>query len=194
MNRGFAALGGKLFKVDLEGTLLAMDAKSGAVLWETQMEDYKKGYSATAAPIIVKNLVVTGMAGAEYGTRGFIDAYDPETGKRVWRFYTVAGEGNRAAKPGTARPGNAAEGRRGYRIYDPKLNLIYWGTGNPGPDLNGEVRPGDNLYTCSLVAIDADTGKLKWHFQFTPHDVHDWDAVGDPILTDIDVSGNRCRP
>ena len=93
VNRGFATLGGKLFKVNLEGTLLAMDAKSGAVLWQTQMEDYKKGYSATAAPIIVKNLVVTGMAGAEYGTRGFVDAYDPESGKRVWRFYTVPGEG-----------------------------------------------------------------------------------------------------
>ncbi len=167
-----------------------MDAKSGAVLWQTQMEDYKKGYSATAAPIIVKNLVVTGMAGAEYGTRGFVDAYDPETGKRVWRFYTVPGEG----EPGSDTWHGEAWKRGGGSTwitgsYDPKLNLIYWGTGNPGPDLNGDVRPGDNLYTCSLVALDADTGKLKWHFQFTPHDVHDWDAVGDPILADIVMNG-----
>jgi len=190
VNRGFATLGGKLFKVNLEGTLLAMDAKSGAVLWQTQMEDYKKGYSATAAPIIVKNLVVTGMAGAEYGTRGFVDAYDPETGKRVWRFYTVPGEG----EPGGDTWHGEAWKRGGGSTwitgsYDPKLNVIYWGTGNPGPDLNGDVRPGDNLYTCSLVALDADTGKLKWHFQFTPHDVHDWDAVGDPIAVDIVMNG-----
>jgi alcohol dehydrogenase (cytochrome c) len=190
VNRGFAAHGNKLFKVNLEGTLLAMDAKSGAVLWETKMEDYKKGYSATAAPIIVKNLVVTGMAGAEYGTRGFIDAYDMETGKLVWRFYTVAAEG----EPGgdtwhgdTWKRGGGSTWVTGS--YDPKLNLIYWGTGNPGPDLNGDVRPGDNLYTCSLVALDADTGKLKWHFQFTPHDVHDWDAISDPVPVDIVNNG-----
>jgi alcohol dehydrogenase (cytochrome c) len=190
VNRGFAALGNKLFKVNLEGTLLAMDAKSGAVLWETQMEDYKKGYSATAAPIIVKNLVVTGMAGAEYGTRGFIDAYDPETGKRVWRFYTVPAEGEPGGdtwRADTWKRGGGATWITGS--YDPKLNLIYWGTGNPGPDLNGDVRPGDNLYTCSLVALDADTGKLKWHFQFTPHDVHDWDAVSDPVPVDIVTNG-----
>jgi alcohol dehydrogenase (cytochrome c) len=190
VNRGFAALGNKLFKVNLEGTLLAMDAKSGAVLWETQMEDYRKGYSATAAPIIVKNLVVTGMAGAEYGTRGFIDAYDPETGKRVWRFYTVPAEGEPGGdtwRADTWKRGGGATWITGS--FDPKLNLIYWGTGNPGPDLNGDVRPGDNLYTCSLVALDADTGKLKWHFQFTPHDVHDWDAVSDPVPVDIVTNG-----
>ena len=190
VNRGFAAYGNKLFKVNLEGTLLAFDAKSGTVLWETALEDYKKGYSATAAPIIVKNLVVTGMAGAEYGTRGFIDAYDMETGKRVWRFYAVPGPG----EPGSDSWHGDAWKRGGGATwitgsYDPKLNLIYWGTGNPGPDMDGDVRPGDNLYTCSLVAVDADTGKLKWHFQFTPHDVHDWDAVSDPVSVNLVLEG-----
>ena len=190
VNRGFAMYGSKLFKVNLEGTLLAMDPKSGAVLWQATLEDYKKGYSATAAPIIVKNMVVTGMAGAEYGTRGFVDAYDMETGKRIWRFNTIAGEG----EPGSDTWHGEAWKRGGGSTwitgtYDPKLNLIYWGTGNPGPDLDGNVRPGDNLYTCSLVAIDADTGKLKWHFQFTPHDVHDWDAISDPIPMDLNING-----
>jgi alcohol dehydrogenase (cytochrome c) len=190
VNRGFATQGNKLFKVSLEGTLLAFDAKSGAVIWETAMEDYKKGYSATSAPIIVKNMVVTGMAGAEYGTRGFIDAYDMETGKRVWRFFTVPGAGEPGSdtwRADTWQRGGGSTWVTGS--YDPKLNLIYWGTGNPGPDLNGDVRPGDNLYTCSLVALDADTGKLKWHFQFTPHDVHDWDAISDPIPVDIVFNG-----
>jgi len=190
VNRGFAMQGNKLFKVNLEGMLLAMDPKSGAVLWQTTLEDYKKGYSATAAPIIVKNMVVTGMAGAEYGTRGFVDAYDMETGKRIWRFNTIAGEGEPGGQTwhGDAwKRGGASTWITG--TYDPKLNLIYWGTGNPGPDLDGDVRPGDNLYTCSLVAIDADTGKLKWHFQFTPHDVHDWDAISDPIPMDLTING-----
>jgi alcohol dehydrogenase (cytochrome c) len=194
VNRGFAVKGTKLFKVNLDGTLLAMDATSGAVLWQTAMEDYKKGYTATSAPLIVKNLVVSGMAGAEFGTRGFIDAYDAETGKRVWRFYTVAGEG----EPGgdtwsgdTWKRGGASTWITG--TFDPETNLIFWGTGNPGPDLNGDVRPGDNLYSCSVVALDADTGKLKWHYQFTPHDVHDWDAVADPIPVDVTLNGSPVK-
>jgi alcohol dehydrogenase (cytochrome c) len=190
VNRGFAMQGNKLFKVNVEGILLAMDPKSGAILWQTALEDYKKGYSATAAPIIVKNMVVTGMAGAEYGTRGFVDAYAMDTGKRIWRFSTIAGEGEAGSESwhGDAwKRGGGSTWVTG--TYDPKLNLIYWGTGNPGPDLDGDVRPGDNLYTCSLVAIDADTGKLKWHFQFTPHDVHDWDAISDPIPMDLSIKG-----
>jgi len=194
VNRGFAALGNKLFKVNLEGTLIALDRKSGAVLWHATLEDYKKGYSATAAPLIVKNLVITGMAGSEFGTRGFIDAYDADSGKRVWRFYTVPGQGD----PGGETWSGDAWQRGGGATwitgtYDPELNLIYWGTGNPGPDMDGDVRPGDNLYSCSLVALDADTGKLKWHYQFTPHDVHDWDAVGDPVLVELDRNGRKVK-
>jgi alcohol dehydrogenase (cytochrome c) len=194
VNRGFATKGGKLFKVNLEGILIALDATSGAVLWQAVMGDYKKGYTATAAPLIVKNLVVTGMAGAEFGTRGFIDAYDAETGKRAWRFHTVAGAG----EPGGESWSGDAWKRGGGATwitgtYDPELNLVYWGTGNPGPDMDGDVRPGDNLYTCSVVALDADTGKLKWHYQFTPHDVHDWDAVSDPVLVEFNLDGHAVK-
>jgi alcohol dehydrogenase (cytochrome c) len=190
VNRGFARRGTALYKVNLEGTLVALDAKSGAVRWESTLEDYKKGYSATSAPLVVKNLVVTGMAGAEYGTRGFIDAYDADTGKRAWRVYTVA-EGGPSWSADSWKRGGGSTWITG--TYDPSLNLIYWGTGNPGPDMDGQGRLGDNLYTCSLIAIDADTGKIKWHFQFTPHDLHDWDAIGDPVLTDLVMEGRPVK-
>ena len=194
VNRGFAALADKLFKVNLESNLVALDAKTGGVIWESPIEDYKKGYSGTVAPLVVKNLVLIGIAGAEFGIRGFIDAYDADTGKRVWRFWTVAGEG----EPGRETWFGDSWKRGGGSTwitgtYDPELNLVYWGSGNPGPDLNGDVRKGDNLYTGSLVALDADTGKLKWHYQFTPHDVHDWDAIGDPVLVDLKVDGKPVK-
>lgn len=190
VNRGFAMQGDRLFKVNIEDTLVALDRVSGKKLWEVELGDYRKGYSGTVAPLVVKNLVVVGTAGAEFGIRGFVDAYDVATGKRVWRFYTIP----LAGEPGGDTWGPKTEPRAGGSTwitgtYDPELNLIYWGTGNPGPDMNGDLRPGDNLYTCSLVALDADTGKLKWHFQFTPHDVHDWDAIGDPVLVDFKVNG-----
>src|SRR5579863_4344590 len=194
VNRGFAALGNKLFKVNLESKLVALDSKTGNLLWETEIDDIKKGYSATVAPLIVKNLVVVGIAGAEYGIRGFIDAYDADTGKRVWRFWTVPEPG----EPGGDSWATGADAwKRGggstwvTGSFDPEMNLIYWGTGNPGPDWNGDVRPGDNLYSSSVIALDADTGRLKWHFQFTPHDVHDWDAVQVPVLVDADLRGRR---
>jgi alcohol dehydrogenase (cytochrome c) len=193
-NRGFAMIGDKLFKVDLEDRLVALDARTGDVLWRTELADYKKGYTGTVAPLAVKNLVIVGTAGAEFGTRGFVDAYDANTGNRVWRFNTVPepGEpGSETWKGDAWKLGGGSTWITG--TYDPELNLTYWGTGNPGPDLNGDVRPGDNLYTCSMIALDADTGKLKWHFQFTPHDVHDWDAVGDPVLADVTVAGRRVK-
>jgi alcohol dehydrogenase (cytochrome c) len=194
VNRGFALHGDKLFKVNIEDALVALDAKSGRVLWETQIEDFKKGYSGTVAPLVVKDLVLVGTAGAEFGIRGFVDAYNVNTGKRVWRFYTVAGPGESGGetwgKDSWARGGGSTWVTG---TYDPELNLTYWGTGNPGPDMNGDVRPGDNLYTCSVVALDVDTGKLKWHFQFTPHDVHDWDAISDPVLADLEISGRKTK-
>jgi alcohol dehydrogenase (cytochrome c) len=195
VNRGFAVLGNKLFKVNIEDKLIALDIKTGKTIWETELADYSKGYSGTVAPLIVKDKVLVGTAGAEFGIRGFIDAYDAATGKRLWRFYTVP----EANEPGGDTWGKAGSALRGggstwvTGTYDPDLNLVYWGTGNPGPDMDGNVRPGDNLYTCSLLAIDPDTGKLKWHFQFTPHDTHDWDAMGDPVLVDLTVGGKKVK-
>ena len=199
VNRGFAMIGDRLFKVNIEDTLIALDKASGELLWETQIADHRKGYTGTVAPIAVKNLVVVGTAGAEFGIRGFVDAYDATTGKRMWRFYTVAGPG----EPGADTWGNITTASEAWQrgggstwitgTYDPELNLIYWGTGNPGPDMNGDLRPGDNLFTCSVVALDADTGKLKWHFQFTPHDTHDWDAISDPVLVDLDTGGRKVK-
>ncbi len=191
-NRGVAILGDKVFVGTLDARLVALEAKSGAVVWDVEVADPRDGYSKTAAPLVVGDKIITGIAGGEYGIRGFLDAYDARTGERVWRFYTVPGEG----EPGhdswegdSWKTGGAPTWVTGS--YDPELNLIYWGTGNPGPDWNGEAREGDNLYSDSVIALDADTGELKWHFQFTPHDVHDWDATQTPILVDLEFDGRR---
>jgi len=194
VNRGFAMLGDTLFKVNLENTLVALDAKTGTVIWESTIDDFKKGYSSTVAPLAVKNLVIVGIAGAEFGTRGFIDAYDATTGKRVWRFWTIAAAGTPGGDTWSGDTWQRGGGSTWVTgTYDPDLNLIYWGTGNPGPDMNGDERKGDNLFSCSVVALDADTGKLKWHYQFTPHDVHDWDAVADPVLVEVEMQGRRVK-
>ncbi|MEX2263358.1 MAG: PQQ-dependent dehydrogenase, methanol/ethanol family [Bryobacteraceae bacterium] len=194
-NRGFARQGDRLYKVNLESTLVALDVKTGAVIWETPIGDTKKGYTTTVAPLVAKNLVIVGVAGAEFGVRGFIDAFHAETGKHVWRFYTVAGPEDPA---GMKTWGGDSWKQGGASIwvtgtYDPELNLTYWGTGNPGPDMYGDDRPGDNLYSCAVVALDLDTGKLKWHYQFTPHDVHDWDAIADPVLVDLNIKGAKVK-
>jgi alcohol dehydrogenase (cytochrome c) len=191
VNRGFGVIGDRLFMTTIDAHLLALDMKTGAVIFDIELEEYKHGYSATIAPLVVKDKVIIGIAGAEFGTRGWIDAYDPQTGKRVWRFYTVAGPG----EPGgdTWPPGDVYQ-RGGGSIwvtgsYDPEQNLVFFGTGNPGPDYYSHVRKGDNLYTASIVALDADTGKLRWHYQFTPHDVHDWDATQVPVLGELTING-----
>ena len=191
-NRGFAILGNRLFKVNMQATLVALDATTGDVVWEVESADYRKGYSNTVAPLVVNGMVVIGIAGAEFGTRDFLDAYDAETGERRWRFWTVPGPG----EPGNETWGGDSWKRGGASTwitgsYDPELNLIYWGTGNPGPDLDGAPRPGDNLYSDSMLALDADTGELRWYFQFTPHDVHDWDSVADPVLIDVEIDGQQ---
>jgi alcohol dehydrogenase (cytochrome c) len=191
VNRGFAILGDRLFMVTLDAHLLAMDSRTGSIIWDTVLADYRVGYAATLAPLVVKDKIIIGISGGEYPTRGFLDAYDPRTGKRVWRFYTVPGAG----EPGSETwPNTDAMARGGGATwmtgsYDPELNLIYWGTGNPNPDYYGSDRKGDNLYTCSIIAVDADTGALKWHFQFTPHDIHDWDANQIPVLADLTIGG-----
>src|SRR3984893_15558130 len=172
VSRGVAVLGDLIYIGTVDAHLVALDAKTGAVRWDTSVADYREGYSITAAPLAIGNKIVVGMAGGEYGVRGFLDAYDAATGKRAWRFWTVPGPG----EPGhntwagdTRKNGSATTWTTGS--YDPDTNLIYWGTGNPGPDWNGDARGGANLYSDCIVALDADTGVLKWHFQFTPHDV-----------------------
>ncbi|MFN3326341.1 MAG: pyrroloquinoline quinone-dependent dehydrogenase [Bryobacteraceae bacterium] len=190
VNRGVAVLGDRVYAGFVDGHVVALDAKTGALLWDVEVADRRTGHSVTVAPLAVKDKVIVGIAGGEYGIRGFLDAYDAETGERAWRFYTV---------PGPGEPGNETWAGDSWKTggaptwvtgsYDPELNLIYWGTGNPSPDWNGEVRKGDNLYSSSVIAVDADTGKLKWYFQFTPHDVHDWDAVQIPVLVDASWQG-----
>jgi len=190
-NRGVAILGETLFMSTLDAHLVAIDARTGNVLWDVEVADYEAGYSKTAAPLIVKDKVVTGIAGGEFGIRGFIDAYDPVTGELEWRTYAIPGPGepgNDSWSGDSWKTGGAATWITGS--YDPGLNLIYWGTGNPGPDWNGDVRLGDNLYSDSALALNGDTGEITWHFQFTPHDVHDYDSIQVPILADIEYQGS----
>src|SRR5207248_1219181 len=163
------------------------DARSGHLMWDTAVARARSGYVLTHAPLVVKDKVIVGVAGGEFGIRGFIAAYDVRTGKEAWRFYTI---------PGPGEPGNETWAGDSWKIgggsvwvtgsYDPDLNLTYWGIGNPSPDWNGDARLGDNLYTESVVALDADTGKLTWHYQFTPHDEYDFDSVQVPVLANME--------
>jgi alcohol dehydrogenase (cytochrome c) len=190
VNRGVAVLGDRVFVGTVDAHLVALDAKTGAVLWDVEVADYRTGHSITVAPLIVKDMVICGISGGEYGIRGFLDAYDPKTGKRIWRFWTIPAPGEPGSQTWTAKSwktGGAPTWVTGS--FDVAQNLIIWGTGNPSPDWNGDSRPGDNLYSDSAIALDADTGKLKWYFQFIPHDVHDWDAVQVPVLVDAEWQG-----
>ncbi|HAT25526.1 MAG TPA: PQQ-dependent dehydrogenase, methanol/ethanol family [Gammaproteobacteria bacterium] len=189
-NRGVAILGETLYMSTLDAHLVAIDARTGNVLWDVAVANYQEGYSKTAAPLIVKDKVVTGIAGGEFGIRGFIDAYNAETGELEWRTYTIPGEGepgNDTWSGDSWKTGGSATWITG--AYDPDENLVYWGTGNPGPDWNGDARLGDNLYSDAAMALNGDTGELVWHFQFTPHDVHDYDSIQVPILADIQFEG-----
>ena len=191
-NRGVAVQGDRVIMSTLDAHLVALDARTGSVLWETEVQESAAGYSKTAAPLVVGDKVFTGVAGGEYGIRGVVDAYDVESGAREWRFYTTPGPDhpdNRTWSGDSWRTGGSATWMTGS--YDPELNLLYWGTGNPGPDYDGTVREGDNLYSDSVVALDADTGELKWYFQFTPHDIHDWDSTQIPVLADTTFGGEE---
>ena len=184
-NRGLAIRGHTLFMGTLDAHLVALDARSGRLLWDTRVADFAHGYSVTLAPLVVKDKVIIGVGGGEWGIRGFVAAYDAVTGREAWRFHTVPAPG----EPGSETWSGDAWKTGGGSVwltgtYDPALNLTYWGVGNPGPDYNPAQRPGDNLYTDSVVALDADTGQLKWHFQFTPNDAYDFDAVQIPVLVD----------
>ncbi len=189
VNRGVAVAKGKVFFATLNAHLVALDGVSGKPVWDTVFGDVRAGESATVAPLVVKNLVVVGNSGGEYGVRGHIDAFDLDTGRRVWRRYTVP----RPGEPGSetwpeegdawARGGGAAWVTG---TYDPELDLMYWGTGNPSPDFDGRIRPGDNLYTSAVVALDPDNGEIRWHYQCTPHNVWDYDSNSENILFDLD--------
>jgi alcohol dehydrogenase (cytochrome c) len=195
VNRGFAVLGDRLYMGTLDAHLVALDRRTGSVIWDVEVGDLKKANAITAAPLVVKDKVIIGVAGGDFASRGFIDAYDAQTGARAWRFNTIPGAG----EPGSESWPNAEVASRGGGAawvtgsYDPALNLVYYGTGNPNPDYYGDDRSGDNLYTCSLVALDADTGRLKWHFQFTPHDIHDWDSAHVPVQADLTIAGRLRR-
>jgi alcohol dehydrogenase (cytochrome c) len=190
VNRGLAILDGTLFMGTIDARLLAIDARNGQLLWNTQVADSADRYSITHAPQIVKDKVIVGTAGGDMGIRGLIAAYDAKTGKEAWRFYTI---------PGPGEPGNDTWSGESWKTggagvwnigaYDPETNLTFWGTGNPAPDWDGRERLGDNLYSNSVVALDADTGQLKWYYQFTPHDELDYDSTQVPILADIQYEG-----
>jgi alcohol dehydrogenase (cytochrome c) len=193
-NRGVAIHGDTLFMGTLDAHLVALDAKTGRAIWNIAVGDPKVGYSVTMAPLVVKDKVMIGVGGGEYGIRGFVAAYDVHTGKEAWKFYTIPAPGEPGSetwKGGDWQHGGASVWVTGS--YDPELNLTYWGVGNPGPDWNSEQRPGDNLYSDSVIALDPDTGKLKWHFQFTPNDNYDYDSVQVPVLVDMPWKGKPAK-
>jgi alcohol dehydrogenase (cytochrome c) len=186
VNRGVAVVGDTLFMGTIDAHLVAVDAKNGRPLWNTTVAKPEAGYAITHAPLVIKDKVIVGVAGGEFGIRGFIAAYDVKTGKEDWRFNTIPGPGEPGHETWAGdswKTGGASVWVTGS--YDPALNLTYWGIGNAGPDYNGDLRAGDNLYSSSVVALDADTGKIKWHYQFSPHDEFDYDAVQVPVLADI---------
>jgi alcohol dehydrogenase (cytochrome c) len=184
VNRGVAVARGRVFYSSPDGVLYALDARSGQPVWRRAWLDPRAGESSTMAPLVVKNMVIVGSSGAEYGVRGHIDAFDIETGRRIWRRYPVPKPG----EPGSETWGDPRAWEHGggsawiTGTYDPELDLLYWGASNPSPDLDGRKRPGDNLYTDSVLAMDPDDGTIRWHYQFTPHDVWDYSGVNENIL------------
>jgi len=189
-NRGAAVWHTRLFMETDNAHLLCLDARSGHLIWDVAYADTRKNYGATSAPFIVRDKVLVGTSGGDDGVRGFLAAFDPETGKEVWRFWTI---------PAPGEPGSESWPGEAYLLgggttwmpgtYDPETNTLFWGTSNPAPDFAGDTRPGDDLYTDCVLALDPDTGKLKWHFQFTPHDLFDFDATETPVLVDLTVDG-----
>ena len=190
VNRGVAILGDTLYMATIDAFLIAVDARSGQQVWKTMVAKAADRYSMTAAPLIVRDKVIVGVGGGDGPIRGFIAAFDAKTGKELWRFYTI---------PGPGEPGNdtwsgeswktGGVGVWNHGAFDPETNLVFFGTGNPAPDWDGSTRLGDNLYSDSVVALDADTGTLKWHYQFTPHDELDYDSTQVPVLADIQFQG-----
>ncbi len=190
-NRGVAVAGDRVFMLTDNAHMISMNRFNGELMWETEMADWHQNYNGTSAPLVADGLVISGTAGGDEGVRGFVAAYEQATGKEVWRFWTVPKPG----EPGSETwSGKEVDHRSGATwmtgTYDPQLDLVFWPTGNPGPDFNGDERAGDNLYTDSVLALEAKTGRLRWYYQFTPHDVHDWDAQEPPVLVDTNWQGS----
>jgi alcohol dehydrogenase (cytochrome c) len=189
-NRGLAVHGSTIFFGSLDGYLVAIDANDGKVIWQTLVASPSDGYSITGAPLVVNGSVVVGVAGGDFGLRGFLAAYDVSTGQQQWKFETIPGPGevgHETWENDAWRTGGGTTWVTGS--YDPSTDLLYWGVGNPAPTFSGDVRPGDNLFTDSVIALHASTGKLAWYFQFTPHDEHDWDSAQTPVLADLPIRG-----
>ena len=187
VNRGVAVANGRVFFVTPSGHLIALDAATGKPVWDRVFADMRAGESATVAPLAVKDLVIVGSSGGEYGVRGHIDAFDQATGRPVWRRYTVPKPG----EPGSETWGGDSWQRGGgpawiTSTHDPELDLVYWSTGNPGPVFAGDDRPGDNLFTDTILALEPETGAIRWHYQTTPHDVWDYDGISENILFEQD--------
>jgi len=189
-NRGVGIWRSRIYMETDNAHLLCLDARSGHLLWDVAYTDGNPNYGATSAPLVVQNKVIVGTSGGDDGVRGFVAAYDAETGREAWRFWTIPapGEFGSASWPGESyKLGGGTTWMPG--TFDPELNTIFWGTSNPAPDFDGAPRPGDDLYTDCLLALDPDTGKLKWYFQFTPHDLFDYDATQTPVLVDATFRG-----
>ena len=190
-SKGAAILNGRLYRTTLDAHVVALDMKTGKQLWKEKFAEWQEGYSSIAAPLIANGVLITGMSGAEFGVRGFLDGWDPETGKKLWRRYTTAGPGEKGAD--TWRQDNESYKRGGGTTwvtgsYDPDLDLTYWGTGNAGP-YTPKYRGGDSLYTASVIAVRPKTGEIVWHYQFTPNDIYDYDGVNENVIADINVDG-----
>jgi alcohol dehydrogenase (cytochrome c) len=190
VNRGVAVHGSTIFLGNVDGYLIAINANDGKVLWERLVGSPADGYAITGAPLVVDGSVVVGVAGADFGIRGFLAAYDAVSGQQQWKFETIPGPGevgHETWENDAWRTGGGSTWVTGS--YDPATDLLYWGVGNPAPSYSGDVRPGDNLFTDSVIALHASTGKLAWYFQFTPHDEHDWDSAQTPVLADLSIDG-----
>ncbi len=187
VNRGLAAYRGRLFRTTLDGRVVALDARTGKERWHQDAADYRQGFSMTMAPLVADGVVITGVSGAEFGTRCFLDGWDPDTGRHLWRRYTTAMPGE---KGGDSWPGDAASRGGGSTwitgSFDPDLHMVYWGIGNAG-SWNARTRPGDNLYTNSVMALSPKTGEMVWYYQFSPNDPFDYDGVNEMVLADLTV-------
>jgi len=190
-SKGAAILNGKLYRTTLDAHVVALDMKTGKQVWKEKFAEWKEGISSIVAPLIANGVLITGMSGAEFGVRGFLDGWDPETGKKLWRRYTIPGPGEKGND--TWRQDNDAYKRGGGTTwvtgsFDPELDLVYWSTGNAGP-YTRKYRGGDSLYTASVIAVRPKTGEIVWHYQFTPNDMYDYDGVNENVIADIDIDG-----